>query len=190
MRKLLLVAFCIASLVCSAQTHVPSKMLKGIDTELDEFTHTTTYFSKGCPLSIVCDGDSVSLRIAFSVAVYDTPMGLEKILILSDGHTIEIADSTNFKMREVSQRVMSGGSSGRFGTSSFKGAQFTTRTLFIESWKVDATPWMSMVESIATKPSKIRFVGRNQTIDDKFSGKEQKKMTTILALYHYLKVEK
>lgn len=179
----------VMSLICSAQTPIPSKMLKGINTELDEFTHATTYSSKGCPLSIVCVGDSASLRLCLSVASYDTPVELEKILVLSDGVTTEISDTANFKIRENSQRSMSQGSSWSFGTSSYKGAQFGTRTLFFEEWDVDAAPWMQLVESLANKPTKVRFVGRNQSVDHEFSGKEQKKMVSILALYHHLKGE-
>lgn len=189
MKRLGLAVLAAMSIVCSAQTSIPSKMLKGIDTELDEFTHTTTYSSKGCPLSVVCVGDSVSLRVALSVAAYDAPVGLEKILVLSDGHTTEIADTTNFKMRENSQRTMTGSSSGRFGTSSYKGAQFGSRAVFFEEWNADAAPWLSLVESIAINPSKVRFVGRNQSVDHEFSGKDQKKMVAILALYHHLKGE-
>lgn len=189
MKKLLLAVFAVMFLVCSAQTSVPSKLLKGITTELDEFTNTTTYSSKGCPLSVVCVGDSVSLRVALSVVAYDTPVGLEKILVLSDGQTTEITDTANFKMRENTQRTMTSGASGRFGTSSYKGEQFGSRAVFFEEWDADAAPWMLLVESIATTPSKVRFVGRNQSVDHEFSGKEQKKMVSILALYHHLKGE-
>ncbi len=187
MKKLLFAVFAALSLVCSAQTEIPKSFLKGISVESDEFTHASTYSAKGCPLSVVCAGDSVSLHITLSVAAYDTPVGLEKILVLSDGKTTEIADTANFKMRESSQRYMSQGASGRFGTSSYKGAQFGSRPLFFEEWSVDAAPWMTLVESLATKPSKVRFVGRNQSVDHEFSGKEQKKMQSVLALYRFLK---
>ncbi len=186
---MLLAVFAALSLVCYAQTDIPKSLLKGISVETDEFTHVSTYSVKGCPLSVVCAGDSVSLRITLSVAAYDTPVGLEEILVLSDGVTTEIADTANFKIRETSQRSMSQGASGRFGTSSYKGAQFSSRPLFFDEWSVDAAPWMSLVESLATKPTKVRFVGRNQSVDHEFSGKEQKKMQSVLALYRHLKGE-
>lgn len=189
MKKLLLTVFAILPLVCSAQTDIPKSLLKGISVESDEFTHASTYSAKGCPLSVVCAGDSVSLHITLSVAAYDTPVGLEKILVLSDGATTEITDTANFKLKETAQRSMSQGSSGRFGTSSYKGAQFSSRTLFLEEWAVNAALWMSLVESLASKPSKVRFVGRNQSVDHEFSGKEQKKMQSVLSLYRHLKGE-
>lgn len=131
----------------------------------------------------------MSLRLILSVAAYDTPVGLEKILVLSDGNTTEITDTANFRIKEDAMRQMSQSSSGRFGTSSYRGAQYQSRPFFIEEWAVDASAWMPLVECIATKPTRVRFVGRNKSADHEFSGKEQKKMVSILALYHLLKGE-
>lgn len=190
MKKLALSLFVLsAALVGFAQTSVPSKMTKGMNVETDEFTHATTYSSKDCPLSVVCSGDSVGLVLALSVSAWDAPIGLEQILILSDGQTTEIPKSEGFSVKELPQRVVSQNASGRFGTSSYKGAQYATRMLFLEEWKADGSARLPLVESLAEKPSKVRFVGSSQSVDHEFSGKEQKKMSAMLALYRFLKGE-
>lgn len=180
---LILTAAFISSLSLFAQD-IPSKLLKGIETTKDEFTGETMFYAKNCCLSIVQKGDTSKLYISLSCSSYDTPVKLKKIYILTNGETTEV--DGDFTLKEIPQRVMSSNSTGNFGTSSYKVAQFETRILYFEEWKVEATPYMTIVKSLIDNLGKVKFEGDNNTLFLEFSKKDAKRMKSIYELYEYL----
>ena len=81
---------------------------------------------------------------------------------------------------------MTSNSTGTFGTSSYKGAQFGTRMNYVEEWKENAEPYMSMIKSIISNSGKVKFEGENNTLYLEFSAKDIKRMGNILSLFEYL----
>jgi hypothetical protein len=171
----------------SAQQNIPSKLLKGIEATTDEFTGVTTYSAKNCCLSIEQSGDSVRLYIGLSCSQFDTPVKLTAIHILSGGKTTTIQHNENFNQKEVPVRVMTQNSTGRFGTTSYKGAQFDTRNQYIETWREDATLHMPLVESLANNAGKVKFEGENNTLYMEFTIKDAQRMASIMRLYEWLR---
>lgn len=187
---------CLATICCFisffssalyAQGNIPSKLMKGIEMSTDEFTGVTTYFAKNCCLSIEQAGDSSKLYIGLSCSAFDTPVKLKQILILTNGNTTIVQHNSNFSSKEVAVRVMTQNSTGKFGTSSYKGAEFGTRIRYVEIWKEDATTYMPMIESIIDNLGKVKFEGENNTLYLEFSKKDAKRMKAILQLYEYMK---
>lgn len=171
-----------------AQGNIPPKLMKGIKAYTDEFTGITTYTAKDCCLSIEQTGDSAKLYISLSCMAYYTPVKLKQILILTNGKTTIIQRNDNFNCKEIAERVMTQNSTGKFGTSSYKGAEFGTRTLYVETWKEDALSYMSVIESIVENLGKVKFDGENNTLYLKFSKKDAKRMKAMLQLYDYMKL--
>ena len=186
MRKLLLTIF-IAALSCSlfAQA-VPSKLTKGINVVKDDFTGETTYESPASLVKVVQRSDSTELQIFLSCVAYDTPTSLEKILVLANGETITFDDVEQFKLRETPERYMSKAASGTFGTSSYRGAEFSTRNKYTESLTVTGDKALSLARSFSTTGGKIRYQGQNQTIDYEIPSKVIKESAKVLAIYDYI----
>lgn len=186
MKKTIIIA--LLALLCvgaSAQSSIPSKLLKGIETTKDEFTGETRYSSKNCSLSIVQKNDSTTLYFSLSCASFDTPVKLKKIYVLTNGQTNTF--DGNFSLKEIPTRFMTANATGRFGTSSYKGAQFGTRMNYVEEWKENAEPYLPMIKSIISNSGKVKFEGENNTLIYEFPPKVMKKMGAVLALYEYLK---
>lgn len=179
----------LASLNCVglfAQGNIPSKLMKGIEVTTDEFTGITTYTAKNCCLSIE-QGNGVSkLYVGLSCSAFDTPVKLERILILTNGKTTTVNRNEKFSKKEIAVRTMTQNSTGKFGTSSYKAAEFGTRKQYVEIWKDDASPYMEMIESIVNNLGKVKFEGENNTLYIEFSKKDAQRMKSVLALYEYL----
>lgn len=186
MKKIFACLLALASIAAYAVEPVSPKLTKGMSVVSDDFAKTTTYKFEDCPLSVVCAGDSASLVLELSVVQWDAPFNLQRIIILSDGETTEIAKNDEFSVVEKPQRQMSQGSTGRFGSASYRGAQYSTRSLFVEAWRTDAPDRRPLMRSLAGKPSKIRFVGSGENVDVELSSKRQKKMSAMVALFDAL----
>lgn len=186
MKKIFACLLALASLAAYAVEPVSPKLTKGMNVVSDEFTNATTYTFKDCPLSVVCSGDSASLVLELSVVQWDAPFDLQRIIILVDGGTTEIDKNEDFSSVEKPQRQMSQGASGRFGSASYRGAQYSTRTLFVDAWRTDAPDRRPLMRSIASRPTKIRFVGAAENVDIELSSKRQKKMSAMVALFDAL----
>lgn len=184
MKKTLFISLFFLFYVMSFAQDIPSKLLKGIEIEKDEFTGQTTYHAKNCCLSIVHGNDSIILYISLSCSSFDTPIKLKKIYVLTNGETKTI--DGKFNIKEVPVRVMTSNSTGTFGTSSYKGTQFGTRMNYVEEWKENAEPYMSMIKSIISNSGKVKFEGENNTLYLEFSAKDIKRMGNILSLFEYL----
>lgn len=164
-------------------------MLKGIQTEVDEFTNSTEYTAKGCPISIKQNGDNYDLFIALSCSTWDTSLNLKKIYILVDGQTtiIEYNDK-DFSYKEVPNRVSTQASSGTFGTSSYKPMKFGTRMSYLNEWKSNAEPYMDMINTmIIAKKYKVKFEGENGELLTEANKKDVAKIEAIMNLYNFLK---
>jgi hypothetical protein len=127
MKKGILSALAMVLSVLAFSQNIPSNMLKGIEERTDEFTGATTYSAPNCCLSITRTKDSTTMYISLSCAAYDVPVKLKSIYILSNGETTAINRNDDFTSREVPVRVMRSAATGKFGTSSYKGAEFETR---------------------------------------------------------------
>ncbi len=189
MKNILIVLLLLLPNITSAQNNIPKKMLKGIQTEVDEFTNSTEYTAKGCPISIKQNGDNYDLFIALSCSTWDTSLNLKKIYILVDGQTtiIEYNDK-DFSYKEVPNRVSTQASSGTFGTSSYKPMKFGTRMSYLNEWKSNAEPYMDMINTmIIAKKYKVKFEGENGELLTEANKKDVAKIEAIMNLYNFLK---
>lgn len=185
MKTFLTTIFLLLCAVSFAQ-NVSPKLLKGIEVTTDEFTGAKTYSAKNCCLSITQEGDSVKLYISLSCSAYDSPVKLKKIQILTNGMTTTVDDTSNFSNKEVPTRIVTSNATGKFGTASYKGAQFGTRMQYVDVWKAEATPYLPMIKSIISNLGKVKFEGDNNTLILEFNKKDTKKMDAILQIYEYL----
>lgn len=187
MKKFLFAIFVMFVHTVYAQNSIPSKLLKGIEVTTDEFSGAKTYTAKNCCIEIEHVRDSIRLYIILSCSQFDTPVNLKTIHILTGGNTTTIQHNDNFTIREVPMRVMTQNSTGTFGTSSYKAAQFNTRNQYVETWKEDAAPYMPIIESIINNLGKVKFEGENNTLYLEFSKKDAQRMQAMLALYEYIR---
>lgn len=186
MNKIFACLLALSSMAVYAVEPVSPKLTKGMEVVYDDFTNSTTYSFKDCALSVVCAGDSVSLVLELSVVQWDAPFNLERIIILVDGETTQIDKDDDFSSVDKPQRQMLQGASGRFGSASYRGAEYVTRSLFIDAWRTDAPDRLPLMRSIASRPTKIRFVGSRENVDIELSSKRQKKMAAMVALFDAL----
>jgi hypothetical protein len=186
MKTIILLAIVPLLAISAQERKIPSNMLKGIEVVTDEFTGIQTYKSKSNLLRIERKGDETRLILNLSCGAYDTPVDLAKVYVLTDGKTTIFDDNQAFNRKKVAQRYMSKNATGKFGTSSYKGAEFETRTFIIESLEVDAVPILEMVRSMADNRGKIKYEGNNASIVYEISKKDAESMTKILTIYDYL----
>lgn len=186
MKKSILTALAIELTVLAFAQNIPANMLKGIEVKTDEFTGATTYSAQNCCLSITRTKDDATMYISLSCASVDVPVKLKSIIILTNGETTTIDRNDFFSIREMPVRVMRSASTGKFGTSSYKGATFETRNQYIEEWKTDAQPYIATIESIIANLGKVKFDGENNTLYLEFKKKDARNMEAIMRLYKYL----
>lgn len=175
-------------LACYAENgKLPSKLTKGVIITTDEFTGKTTYAAKNSYSIIEQNGDSISLEMKFVCYAYDTPISLNKIYVLTNGRTSVFDNQGRFTSKTISERYMSRNATGTFGTSSFRGAEFSSRQKYVESFVLSGAEAIEITRSIISYGGKIRFEGKNNTIDVQVSNKSIKDMSKIIAIYEYFK---
>lgn len=189
MKKILLTTIVLLLAISAQAREIPSKMLKGIEVVTDEFTGIQTYKSKSNLLRIEREGDETRLILYLSCGTYDTPVDLRKIHVLTDGKTTVFDDYQAFNRKEEAQRYMSKNATGKFGTSSYKGAEYATRTFIIESLETDAVPFLEMVRSMAGNRGKIKYEGNNASVIYEITKKDAESMTKVLTIYDHLTKE-
>lgn len=165
---------------------VPSKLTKGITVKADDFTGETTYESPASLAKVILRSGSAELQLFLSCSSFDSPIGLEKIIVLSGGNTETFDDPAQFKLQETPERYMSKAASGTFGTASYRGAEFTTRMKYTESLTLTGENADSLARSLSLNGGKIRYQGKNQTIDYEVPSKVMKETTKVLAIYDYI----
>lgn len=168
---------------------VPSKLLKGIDKEVDEFTSATTYSIKDCPVKVVEEGDSVYLELYFSVVQADASVDLHTIYILVDGVSTKIEKDSSFTSSQEPRRYMSRASSGTLGTASYRQAQFSTRMYYFDRFLSKDSKYYPIIYKMSQMPSKVKFIGTNGEALKEYKDKDQKKMAKMVALYEALIAE-
>lgn len=185
MKKILfLMMLSIISINIAAQIDIPKKLLKGIKVKTDEFSGKITYTSDNCPIFIETN-DSTKMYIELSFRSLHNPLGINKIYILAGAHK-EIIDS-DITENDYQERYMKVSSSGNFGTSSYKPAQFDNRQAFLYQWKGDAPKYTTLIDAIITTGSaKIKFEGSNGDYIQELKPSEIKKISAMTNLYNYI----
>ena len=112
------------------QIEIPKKLLKGIKVSTDEFSGKTTYTSKDCPTFIEAEGGTINMYIELSCYSTINPLEVNKIYIIADEFRTVI-EKEDIIASEFQQRYMKKGASGKFGTSSYRAAEFDNRPAYL-----------------------------------------------------------
>lgn len=189
MKKILLLVLVTISGYAYSQVEIPKKMLKGVEVEVDEFDGSKIYTDKSSILLIEEKAEDYTLYFRLACSALDSPIELKKIYVLVNGKSTVIdANEANFTNKEVPQRRMKTAASGKFGTSSYKKAEFETRMNYIEEWKSEATDYMDLIKSIIEAQSfKVKFEGNNRDIVGNYGKSEVTRIKQVLDLFEYIK---
>jgi hypothetical protein len=173
-----------------AQINIPDKLLKGITVSTDDFTKKTLYYNFS-QLVIEQKKDSIKCDIVFQATTWDVPMDLQEIDVLTQD-SLFVIKNQKFEVEEkyVKKIVDFNVSTEQhpFSTPDLNvSTNSVIRKLCTNIWIGNAKDYMPMINSmIKCKGYKVRFAGKNKTIDDDNDGKMAKKSKAILDLYQYI----
>ncbi|MDR3246069.1 MAG: hypothetical protein LBT50_06505 [Prevotellaceae bacterium] len=181
MRKVLVLLALVAMTSELYAQDIPSKLLKKIDVEVDEFTGNTKYKSKIGGVYILSKDGVNTLRWQI-LSIGATPVNIEKVQVLVNGKVTEL-DYTKEEYKSYTQ--MSRGVENTF--SGGKLAQtFVDKEYYYEEIDIDAGKYLELFDSIIeNKEAKLKYSGARDVV----GVLDKKRVTSIkyvIELYKYL----
>lgn len=162
---------------------LPRTLRRDVKMEKDAFTGDTIYTTEKGFLSIVKKGDSCKMYITLSCNNYAVPIKLKRILVSTDGAVTTIEKDSNFTYKAATDTRLI------MNNSALLNMEFKDRVIYIDTWKADATPYMSMINSILEHKGKIKFEGENNTVVYNITHDNAFYSKLVMKAYKYFKGE-